>query len=73
MEKMKMKVKKFNVQIIPVEVEYIKPVLGQLYAIFVWFRALRLQKCVLTLNGTPEYTFYRFVVPKFMRGSTNEE
>ena len=69
----KIKVKKFGVLTILCEVEYVNPVLGRLLAFFMWFRTLRIQKCILTMNNAPKYTFYRLIVLKFLKGKIDEE
>lgn len=38
------KIKKFQIVRVPVEIEYIKPVLGRLYAAWAWVRCVKFAK-----------------------------
>ncbi len=62
------KIKKFDVFTIPVEVVYINPVLGRLFGAVVWFKLLQFKKFNLTMNNTTVYSFYRLIVPRFLKG-----
>lgn len=63
-----MKVKKFDVLTVPLEVEYIKPIRGQLFALFCWLMLVRFKKFNFTMNGQPIFSFYRLIVPRFLKG-----
>lgn len=63
-----MKVKKFDVLIVPVEVEYKKPILGRLFGLLCWLMVVRVKKFNLTMNGKPIFSFYRLIVPRFLKG-----
>jgi len=55
--------KKFRVVRVPIEVEYVRPILGRVYALFVWLRCIKVFKfriCRLTKT-------YMLAVPKFER------
>lgn len=63
-----MKVKKFDVLIVPLEVEYLKPIMGRLFCLFIWLMVVRVKKFNLTMNGKPIFSFYRLIVPRFLKG-----
>lgn len=63
-----MKVKKFNVLTVPLEVEYKKPILGRVFGLFIWLMVVRVKKFNLTMNGQPIFSFYRLIVPRFLKG-----
>ena len=63
-----MKVKKFNVLTVPLEVEYKKPILGRVFGLFIWLMVVRVKKFNLTMNGKPIFSFYRLSVPRFLKG-----
>lgn len=62
------KVKKFDLLPVPVEVEYINPVLGRLFGAVAWAMLVRLKKFNLTMNGQTVCSFYRLIVPRFVKG-----
>lgn len=63
-----MKVKKVDILTVPLEVEYIKPIRGRLFALFVWVMLVRFKKFNFTMNGQPVFSFYRLIVPRFLKG-----
>lgn len=63
-----MKVKKFDVLTVPLEVEYENPILGRLFGLFVWLMLIRFKKFNFTMNGQPVFSFYRLIVPRFLKG-----
>ena len=56
------KIKKFEFIIIPVQIEYLKPILGRVIALFVLLKCIKLFK--FNAYG---YKFYRLSIPKFER------
>lgn len=64
----RVKVKKFDVLTVPLEVEYKNPILGRLFGLFVWLMLVRVKKFNLTMNGQPMFSFYRLIVPRFLKG-----
>lgn len=67
-----MKISKFKIERIPIEVEYIRPIAGRLFLLFnmhrfVKFRKIQTvvynKKCKIVNCGKP---FYRLYVPKIM-------
>ena len=67
-----MKVKKFDVLTVPLEVEYENPVLGRLFGLFAWLMLVRVKKFNLTMNGKPISSFYRLIVPRFLKGGGDD-
>lgn len=63
-----MKMKKFDMLTVPVEVEYENPILGRLFGLFAWLMLVRVKKFNLTINGQPVSSFYRLIVPRFLKG-----
>ncbi len=63
-----MKVKKFDVLIVPLEVEYLKPIMGRLFCLLAWLMLIRFKKFNFTMNGQPVFSFYRLIVPRFLKG-----
>lgn len=63
-----MRVKKFDVLTVPVEVEYTKPILGRLFGLLCWLMVVRVKKFNFTMNGQPIFSFYRLIVPRFLKG-----
>lgn len=59
-----MKIDKIGVFVVPLEVERLNPLLG----CFIWVRLLRLKKFTVTLNQKPIFSFYRLIVPRFVKG-----
>lgn len=69
----RVKVKKFDVLTVPLEVEYENPILGRLFGLFVWLMLVRVKKFNLTMNGKPIFSFYRLIVPRFLKGGGADE
>lgn len=63
-----MKVKKFDVLTVPLEVEYENPVFGRLFGLFAWLMLVRVKKFNFTMNSQPVFSFYRLIVPRFLKG-----
>ena len=63
-----MKVKKFDVLTVPLGVEYENPILGRLFDLFAWLMFVRVKKFNFTMNGQPVFSFYRLIVPRFLKG-----
>ncbi len=68
-----MKMKKFDMLTVPVEVEYENPILGRLFGLFAWLMLVRVKKFNLTINGQPVSSFYRLIVPRFLKGGGSGE
>ena len=68
-----MKVKKFDVLIVPLEVEYLKPIMGRLFCLLAWLMLIRFKKFNFTMNGQPVFSFYRLIVPRFLKGGRADE
>lgn len=67
-----MKVKKFDVLTVPLEVEYKKPILGRVFGLFIWLMVVRVKKFNLTMNGKPIFSFYTLIVPRFLKGGGDD-
>lgn len=67
------KMKKFDVLIVPVGVEYKKPILGRLYGALAWLMVTRVRKINLTMNNRTVCSFYRLIVPRFVKGGGSGE
>lgn len=63
-----MKVKKIDILPVPLEVEYKNPILGRVFAFFAWFMLVRFRKFNLTMNNQIVCSFYRLIVPRFVKG-----
>lgn len=68
----RVKVKKFNVLTVPLEVEYKKPILGRVFGLFIWLMVVRVKKFNLTMNGKPIFSFYTLIVPRFLKGGGDD-
>lgn len=68
-----MKVKKFDVLTVPLEVEYTSPLLGRLFGLAAWLMLVRVKKFNFTLNGKPIFSFWRLIVPRFVKGGASLE
>ena len=68
----RVKVKKFNVLTVPLEVEYKKPILGRVFGLFIWLMLVRVKKFNLTMNGKPIFSFYTLIVPRFLKGGGDD-
>lgn len=67
------RMKKFDVLVVPVEVEYKKPILGRLFGLLCWLVVVRVKKFNLTMKGQPIFSFYRLIVPRFLKGGGADE
>ncbi len=67
------KVKKFDVVTIPVEVEYASPLLGRFFGAFVWLMIIKVKRFDFTMNGQPIFSFYRLLIPLFVKGGGSDE
>lgn len=67
------RVKKFDVLIVPVGVEYKKPILGRFFGALAWLMVVRVKKFNLTMNGQPVFSFYRLIVPRFLKDGVSGE
>ena len=56
------KIKKFEIIVVPVQIEYLKPILGRVFATFALLKCIKLFK--FNVYG---YNFYRLSIPKFER------
>lgn len=63
-----MKVKKFDVLTVPLEVEYVKPIMGRLFCLIGWVMLVRFKKFNFIMNSQPVFGFYRLIVPRFLKG-----
>lgn len=68
-----MKVKKFDILLVSIEVEYVRPVLGRLLGIFYWLMCIRMKKFNVTINREKICSFYRLIIPRFMKGGAPGE
>lgn len=62
------KVNKFGVLNVPLQVEYLSPILGRLFACLAWLMLFRVKKFNLTMNNKTVCSFYRLIVPRFVKG-----
>ncbi len=67
------KIRKFDVVTVPLEVEYLNPILGRLFAVAAWFMLIRFKKFNLSVLGKNQYSFYRLIVPRFLEGGGDNE
>ncbi len=67
------RMKKFDVLVVPVEVEYKKPILGRLFGLLCWLMVVRVKKFNLTMKGQPIFSFYRLIAPRFLKGGGADE
>ena len=67
-----MKVKKFDVLTVPVEVEYKKPILGRLFGLLCWLMLVKVKKFNVTMNNQPIFSFYRLIIPRFLKGGGDD-
>lgn len=64
---------KFGVMYVPLEVEYTSPIFGRLFGVFAWLMLLRVKKINVTLGEKPLCSFYRLIVPRFVKGGVSDE
>lgn len=69
----KVRIKKIDILSVPVGVECTHPILGRIFASFVWLRLVRFKKFNLVMNGKTICTFYRLIVPRFVKGGGSDE
>ena len=62
------RIKKIDILTVPVAVEYESPVLGRLFGALAWVMLVRFRKFNLTMNNKTICSFYRLIVPRFMKG-----
>ena len=62
------KMKKIDILPVTLEVEYKNPILGRLFASFAWLMLVRFKKFNLTMNNRTVCSFYRLIVPRFVKG-----
>lgn len=62
------KIKKFDVVSVPVEVEYLKPVLGRVFGVFAWLLMVRFKRFKVMFCNECVGSFYRLIVPRYTRG-----
>lgn len=67
------RVKKFDVLTVPLEVEYKKPVLWRVFALLCWLMLVRVKKFNLTMNNETVCSFYRLIIPCFLKGGAPGE
>lgn len=67
------RVKKFDVLTVSVEVEYKKPILGKLFGALAWLMVVRVKKFNLTMNNRTVCSFYRLIIPRFLKGGASGE
>ncbi len=67
------RVKKFDVLIVPVEVEYKKPIRGRLFGALAWLMVVRVKKFNLTIKNRTVCRFYRLIIPHFLKGGVSGE
>lgn len=64
-----MKIKRFEVERVPVEVEYIRPIVGRLYLLFIFFKLIRHVKVQPTINGVRACKpIHILCIPKLKKG-----
>ena len=68
-----MRVKKVDVLPVAVGVKYNRPILGRLFAFLVWIRLVRFKKFNLVVNNKSVCSFYRLIVPRFVKGGGSGE
>lgn len=68
-----MKVKKFDILSVPVGVEYEEPIFRRLFGAFVWLMCVKVKKFDITVNGQPVLSFYRLIIPRFLKGGAPSE
>lgn len=66
------RVKKFDVPTVPLEVEYVSPLAGRLFGLLAWLMLVRMKRFNLTLNNKPVCSFYRLIVPRFVKGGVSD-
>lgn len=62
------KVNKFGVLNVPLQVEYPSPIIGRLFSAVAWLMLVRVKKFNITMNNKTVCSFYRLIVPRFVKG-----
>lgn len=62
------KVNKFGVLNVPLQVEYLSPIAGRLFSAVAWLMLVRVKKFNITMNNKTVCSFYRLIVPRFVKG-----
>lgn len=68
-----MGLKKFEILTVPVEVEYMKPVLGRVYSIFCWLMCARVKRIDIKFINKKVCSHYCLIVPRFLKGGVLSE
>lgn len=68
-----MKIKKIGILPVTLEVEYENPIWGRAFAFFAWFMLVRFKKFNITMNDKTVFSFYRLIVPRFVKGGVVNE
>ena len=62
------KIKRFAVEKIPIEVEYVSPILGRVYLMCNLFRLVKCAKIMITIPKIGSYKpLYRLYIPQFKK------
>lgn len=61
------RVKKFKVIPVDIDVEYIKPIRGRLFAVFAWLYLAQFKIINYAPLGKPIFTWYCIIYPRFKR------
>lgn len=62
------KVKKFDVLVVPIDVEYTSPLLGRILLLMAWPKLVRVMKINLTYGNETICNFSRLIIPRFLKG-----
>lgn len=65
------KIKKIDILPVTLEVEYKNPILGRVFAFFAWLMLVRFKKFKkfnMTMDNRTVCSFYRLIVPRFVKG-----
>lgn len=65
--------KKFEILTVPVEVEFVKPVLGRVYSIFCWLMCVWVKRVNIMFINKKVCSYYCLVVPRFLKGGAISE
>ena len=60
--------KKIDILPVTLEVEYRSPIWGRVFACLAWVMLVRFKKFNLTMNNKTVCSFYRLIVPRFVKG-----